>query len=189
MKLYDKLPDSVNVNGKKIKLNLDFRNVLRMLDTLKRDDLIPEAREYIALKCICRRPCKGMMLEVKKLLFPTEQHKEEKDRITDYEQDAELIQAAFLQVYGINLFRDKLHWFEFMALLSSVPSGSKYSEILSIRARPLPTPNKWNAEERNWLIKAKAEHRIKIGEKEQEANYERNVKKVSQALAQFFQGR
>ena len=69
MKLHEHLPNSVMFGKKRVKLDLDFRNVLRMMEILARDDLMPEARDWNALRCICKRPKPGMMEEVKKLLF------------------------------------------------------------------------------------------------------------------------
>ena len=54
MKLFESLPDGVTVDGKFYKCNFDFRNVLRMLDTMQREDLIPDARDYLCLKCVLR---------------------------------------------------------------------------------------------------------------------------------------
>ena len=98
MKLHEHLPDSVIVGKKRVKLDLDFRNVLRMMEILSREDLMPEARDWNALRCICKHPKPGMMEEVKKLLFanpPTNDGK----RVTSFEQDAGLIRAAFRQVF------------------------------------------------------------------------------------------
>lgn len=186
MKLYEKLPDSVVVNGRKVKLNLDFRNVLRMLDILDRDDLIPEAREWLAVKCVCKHPRKGVYQAVMQLLFPAQSG--ESKKITDINQDADLIVAAFRQAYGINLYRDELHWFEFSDLLSCIPEGSKYSEVLSIRARPLPAPTKYNAKEREWLMKAKAQFKLKLSEQEAEKQYSDSVKKIGAFLAALAEG-
>ena len=187
MRLYDRLPDHVISNGKKIRLDLDFRNVLRMMDIMGRDDLLPDARDYLALKCICKHPKKGMMKDVKKLLgfrIPDSYH----ERITDYEQDADLIASAFMQAYGINLFRDKLNWFEFLCFLSCIPEGSKYSDILSIRARPIPTATKYNQEERNWLIKAKADFALKLTDEEQEVKYHESLKSMSSGIMAMLKG-
>ena len=60
MKIYDGLPNSVLVNGKRIKLDLSWQNVLKMLDALSEEHLFPEAREYRAMKCICKHPKDGM---------------------------------------------------------------------------------------------------------------------------------
>lgn len=180
MKLYENLPDSVMVSGKRIRVDLDFRNVLKMIDIMARDELIPAAREWLALKCICKHPKPGMLKAVIDLLFSGEKPNGEK--ITDFSQDADLIRAAFLQAYGINLFRDKLHWFEFCCLLSCIPEGNKYSEVLSVRARPIPAATKYNAKEREWLMRAKAEYRLKLSEEEMQEKYESDVSNIFKGL-------
>ena len=180
MKLFESLPDSVTVNGKRVRVDLDFRNVLKMMEILSRDDLMPEAREFLALKCICKRPRKGMMYPVRRLLFPGAggEHK----KITDFEQDADLIRAAFMQEYRINLFRDKLHWFEFSCLLGCLPEGSKYMEILSIRTRPIPAPTAYNQNEIAWLTEAKARYGLELTEKEQKKQYSEDVRRIGAFL-------
>ena len=183
MKLYERLPEHVEVNGRRYRLDLDFRNVLRMMDTLGRDDLLPGAREYLALRCIMRKPPKrtGPVLgAVRELLFP--EHKGDGQRLTSFEQDAGLIRAAFRQAYGIDLYRDKLHWMEFTELLSALPEGSRYSEVLGIRARPMPTPTKYNQQEREWLAKAKAAYALELDEKERAKAYEQGVKALFAGL-------
>ena len=185
MKLYEKIPDSVIVNGKKVRIDLEYRNVLKMIDILAREDLLMQSREWLAMKCICKRPRKGMMPVVMQMLFP---RPETRDRITDFAQDADLIRAAFLQEYGINLFREKLNWYEFTCLLSCIPEGSKYSEILSIRARPMPEATAYNQKEREWLARAKTEFGLKKTEKEQMAQYKRDVDQISKALIAFAGG-
>jgi hypothetical protein len=182
MKLYERLPDRVTVGRRHFRLDLDFRNVLKMIDILAREDLLPEAREYLALRCITRPRgnVHALMSAVLELLFkPGEKGA---DRIMDYAQDADLIRAAFLQSYGINLYRDKLHWIEFSSLLAGLPEGSRYSEILGIRARPMPAPTKWNAEERAWLAKAKAQYAVKITEQEIENKYRQGLRQMAESL-------
>lgn len=182
MKLYERLPDRIKVGRRRFKLRLDFRNVLRMVDILARDDLLPEAREYLALRCITRPRgnAHALLTAVLGLLFPA--RGESIEKVMDYAQDADLIRAAFRQDYGIDLYRDKLHWFEFSALLASMPEGNRYSEILSIRARPMPAPTKYNAEERAWLTKAKAAYAVKLTEKEIENQYQKGLRQMAASL-------
>ncbi|RLK63151.1 hypothetical protein D3H64_06035 [Atopobacter sp. AH10] len=54
----------------------------------------------------------------------------------DIMKDGEYIYASFLQAYGIDLFEEqgKLHWYKFNALLVSLPSDTKFMEVLRIRA-------------------------------------------------------
>lgn len=181
MKLYESLPNHVTVRGRRIWLDLDFRNVLRMIDILMQDDLTDEAREWLAMKCICKHPVKGMVPAVKKLLFPMEVNRT-KERIMDYAQDADLIRAAFQQAYGIDLYREKMHWFRFSCLLACIPEGTRYSDVLGIRSRPIPEPTKYNAEERQWLIEAKAKVRLQLSEKELADKYERDVSNIAAVL-------
>ena len=185
MRLHDRLPDYVTADGRRYRVNLDFRNVLRMMDTLGRDDLIPSARDWLALRCIMRRPPKrttALMAAVRALLFPARKGADDGKRITSFEQDADLIRAAFRQAYGIDLYRDKLHWLEFAGLLSALPEGSRYSDVLGIRARPMPSPTKYNQQEREWLAKAKAAVALEMDEKERAKAYEQGVKALFAGL-------
>ena len=184
-RLQDALPDSVTVNGRHYRLDLDFRNVLRMSDILARDDLLPGARDYLALKCLMKRPpikAGPVLAAVRAMLFPDAGKTADRKKLTDFEQDAGLIRAAFLQAYGINLYRDRLHWLEFTGLMAHLPEGSRYSEVLGIRAREIPAPTKYNRAEREWLIKAKAACRLEMTEREQADNYARAVKDVFAGL-------
>ena len=182
MKLYEDLPKHVMANGRKVRLDLDFRNVLRMVDILADDDLMPEAREYLAVKCVCKHPKPGTFHAVKELLFP-KHNGEWHERISDFNQDADYIRAAFRQAYHIDLYREKLHWFEFSCLLACLPEGVKYTEILGIRARPMPVATKYNTEERKWLAKAKMQYGIRFSEKEERMNYERSLQNLKQGMA------
>ena len=78
MKLQDELPQGVFVDKRFYRLDFDFRNVLRMMEIMDRDDLMPGAKEYLALKCLTKHPrnVHNVMLAVKSLLF---QEKPKKD--------------------------------------------------------------------------------------------------------------
>lgn len=183
MKLQDSLPEGVTVDGKFYRLDFDFRNVLKMMDELDRDDVMPEARSYNALRCLTKRPrnVEKVLQAVKDLLFEQKPKKDAK-KVTDFVQDAGMIRAAFRQAYGIDLYREKLHWVEFSELLNAIPEGSRYTEVIGIRARPMPAATKWNAEERKWLLKAKADVALHLSEKEQAKQYEEDVGKVFAGL-------
>ena len=183
MTLYDELPRSVTVGGRRYRLDLDFRNVLRMLAVMERQDLIPGARAYLALKCVMKRPPKDaapVLAAVRALLFPGRAKTDKK--LTDLKQDADLIRAAFLQSYGVNLWRDRLHWLEFTGLLACLPEGSRYADILGIRARPMPEPTKYNAKEREWLMKAKAAYAVELTEEERESTYQADLHSMAMGL-------
>lgn len=185
MELFENLPTQISVNGKPYRIDLDFRNVFRMLNVLGRSELTPAARDYLAIKCVMKHPPKNARAALdalKELIFPDGRRKEDYKKITDFTQDADLIRAAFMQTYGINLFRDRLHWFEFICLLHGLPDGNRYKDVLSIRARPLPNPTEYNAEERQWLIKAKAEYALEMTDEEQKNQYAQDVRGIALGL-------
>ena len=183
MKLDETYPAGVTVDGRFYKLDFDFRNVFRMMATLGRDDLMPDARDYLALKCLTKHPRNTgkVLAAVKDLLFekPTGQQGE---RVTSFEQDAGLIRTAFRQVYNIDLARDKLHWLEFIELLHNLPEGNRYTETVSIRSRPLPAATKYNQKEREWLMKAKAQVALHMTEEEAARQYDKDVSSLFSGL-------
>ena len=183
MKLQDTLPDGVTVDGRFYRLDFDFRNVLRMIDILDDDDLMPDAQEYNAIRCLTKHPRNvHKVLEAVKVLLFDHSPKKDSQKVTDFVQDAGMIRAAFRQAYGIDLYTEKLHWIAFTELLNAIPEGNRYAEVVGIRARPIPAPTKWNAEERQWLLKAKAEYAIHLSDKEQQRRYQDDVAKIFSGL-------
>ena len=183
MKLQDTLPDGVTVDGRFYRLDFDFRNVLRMIDILDDDDLMPDAQEYNAIRCLTKHPRNvHKVLEAVKVLLFDHSPKKDSQKVTDFVQDAGMIRAAFRQAYGIDLYTEKLHWIAFTELLNAIPEGNRYAEVVGIRASPIPAPTKWNAEERQWLLKAKAEYAIHLSDKEQQRRYQDDVAKIFSGL-------
>ena len=186
MKLYEALPEGITVNGKFYKCDFDFRNVLKMLDVMQREDMVPDARDFHCVKCVIpnKKRLKNASEVYKALVSMLFDFTPETDgkRLTSFEQDAPLIRAAFRQTYGIDLFRDKLTWFEFKELLNGLPEGSRYEEVIGIRARPLPAPNKYNAKERQALLEAKQRVALHLTEAEAEKKYNSDVSKIFKGL-------
>jgi hypothetical protein len=186
LKLFERLPDSITVDGKKYKCDFDFRNVLKMLEIMQREDIFPDARDYLCAKCVVcdkipAKTVRNVYNELCAALFPNTAQGGEK-RLTSYEQDAALIRTAFRQVYNIDLFRDRLHWFEFQELFQCLPEGCRFSETVGIRARPMPAATKYNAKEREWLMKAKQSVALHLSEKEQARKYDADVSGVFTGL-------
>lgn len=192
MKLYERLPDRVRIGKKTYKVNLDFRNVLRMISYLDDKSLLGEASRYLALKCVMKHPPKNTgdaITALNAMLFgQRKKNSGGKKRVTSYDQDAGLIRAAFLQVYGIDLWTAKLHWLQFRDLMDGLPEGTRYNEIVGIRARPMPTPTKYNADERQWLARAKEEYALEMTEEQAERNYNDSVLKVFNGLMSMAKG-
>lgn len=83
---------------------------------------------------------------------------EDKEKVTDYDIDQWRIYSAFRQNYGINLNTDPLHFWEFMALLTTLPECA-YTRVVDIRSKKLDS--KMGKEERNTYIKLKEIYALK----------------------------
>lgn len=188
IRLTDMLPETITVRGKRYRLKTDFRDVLLMLETMDREDIIPEARTYQALLHVMRHPPKDdqllseIMAEFKKVFLPEAKKKPGGKRVTSFVQDADLIRGAFRQNYGIDLFRANLHWLEFTCLLSCLPEGSRYTEIIGIRTRPMPKATRYNAEERAALARAKASVALQMTDEEREKNLQESLSRTVSSL-------
>lgn len=186
MKLFDRLPDRISVGKKVFKCDFDFRNVLKMLEIMQRDDIYVTARDYLCAKCVIRRRMTlKTAAEAYKVLCDLLFEKRPEggsERLTSFEQDAPLIRAAFRQVYGIDLYRDKLTWFEFTELLHGLPEGNRYEDVIGIRARPMPPPTKYNQKEREWLMQAKQSVALHLTEAEAAKKYDTDVGKIFAGL-------
>lgn len=192
IRLFDRLPDSITVDGRKYRCDFDFRNVLKMLEIMQREDIYLTARDCLCVKCIIRhrmpvKTASTVYNELCVMLFGRPVESGEKTRIMSYEQDAGLIRAAFRQVYHIDLFRDKLNWFEFVELLQNLPEGNRFEETIGIRARPLPAPTKYNTKEREWLMKAKQSVALHLTEQEQAKKYDADAGKIFAGLMGMIQ--
>ena len=186
MKLFERLPEGFTIGKRFFKCDFDFRNVLKMLEIMQRTDIVPDARDYLCVKCVYphrmrQKTASEAYKALQDILFEKTPETGEK-RLTSFEQDAPLIRAAFKQVYCIDLFRDRLTWFEFKEYLQGLPEGNRYEEIIGIRARPLPAPTKYNAKEREWLMKAKQSCALHLTEQEQARKYDADAGRIFAGL-------
>lgn len=188
MTLYDPLIHDIEYQGKKIELCLSWNRVLECLDMLEDERFTPMQRVEYCLErlCIGKYPVEEQLLvQIFKAIFPKKKKKNH-EKYMDYTQDRGLIIAAFWQTYGINLTNqiDKLHWQTFLDLVQGLPSNTRLAEVINIRARPMPKPTKYNAEERKELARLKEEVKLDISAKEKEENLQDGLKKIAAFLIQ-----
>ena len=84
--------------------------------------------------------------------------KEGGDPVTDYAIDQWRIYSGFRQHYGINLNTDKLHFWEFMGLLTTLPECA-YTRVVDIRAKKMTA--KMGREERDAYKRLKEIYALK----------------------------
>jgi hypothetical protein len=148
--------------------------------------MLEQDRIKLAARMMFKRPpltLKGKALaleEALKLLAGDEKH-EDRPPVMDFEQDAAMIRAAFMQQYGIDLDeqRGRMSWFRFSDLLGGLTDKTRFIQIVQIRAKPMPAATQHNAEERRALAEAKAQFAIK----EDPAKARRRLARQMHALA------
>lgn len=163
-------PRSIEVGGICYTLNLSFDRVLSAFEILSKNELDDIDLFDIIFDWLVVAP------KVRKLSARAEVVKEIFDKLINFdkntsdteaetisfEQDAPFIYAAFRQAYGIDLFQEqgKLQWWEFMALLSAIPSDTRLCDIIDIRTRKIPAYTGKNQEQIDSLLKLKSKFAI-----------------------------
>ena len=130
------LPNTVVVDGKAYSIYTDFRLWMRFeneVSHMKKGDYIEVGylfKNDMPLYC----PLENL-LAFSRPENPLPRQLGQSDVIVlDYELDADLIYAAFLGQYGIDLIDiEELHWHKFLALLKGVNDSTRLREVMGYR--------------------------------------------------------
>ena len=185
MTLYEALPDKLEHQGKEYRLYASFDRVLEALSFVKRKDFSDaEKTEYITFLLFGDGvdPDAELVGAALSLLCPASENSGV--RSFDWEQDAAVIYASFLSVYGIDLFsmRGKLHWVAFIALLQNLPADSAFGRLIQIRTCEVPKPTKYNQKQIHDLMKAKATYRLHISEDERKVQWQAGLQNIAKQM-------
>ena len=191
MDLHIPLPWSITLDsGRRIKLYASFDRLLAFLDVLRGKSMTEDDTEKTALfllfgdQHLTVAEAREATEKARDILFAEPERESGGHRVLDFRQDAELILAAFRQAYGIDLFREhgRLHWLEFLALLSGIPQNTRLSEVMEIRACKVPPATKNNHEQVRALMKAKAKYAIRITEEERQARWQAGLQNIAKQM-------
>lgn len=182
MNVYDPYPDQIELDGQIIRLNLAYDRVLRALDIQDAEDLtqadkltaqvawLLDEREEIPQEL----EKQAKILQAVVDLFPKNENPKG-ERYIDFHQDAAMIRSAFFRI-GVDLTRDKIHFFQFLELLADLPADTALMRVIEIRQKPVPAANKHNKEYVQNLLKAKARVAIRYSEEEQRRRFAESLK-------------
>lgn len=140
--LIDDLPEEVAG----IPIYTDYRNMIQF-EMLINDPEIPNfEKACLAIDLLYREPISDFQKAWDGLLWyyrgGTEQEEISEENINrsslkrayDFEQDAGRIYTAFLQVYGIDLQENPLHWWSFLNMLMNLPDTCQMGKIMAWRS-------------------------------------------------------
>ena len=136
-----------------------FNRVLTLLSEVFPSEELSDAQKiYLTVTSVSDAPPTQEIFElIVHELFPPKKKHTDDTKTMDFEQDAALIYAAFLQTYGIDLYavRNQMDWRIFVALLKGMPENTELSRTIKIRGMKVPERTKDNSEYVDSIIKAK----------------------------------
>lgn len=188
MRLYEQPCAAVQVGRKRYPLRLTYDRVLFVLDALKDPLLTDQDRLRLALGLLMRgRVPRSLHLQeqlLNAIMAAIDQQNKKHDGppVMSLIQDAPLIHAAFRQAYGIDLHNVDLPWGTFCLLLSGLPENTRFCEVVAIRARPIPQPDKHNGKYIEELLKAKASVALELTPEQQESSFQAGLNSLAQSL-------
>ena len=195
-----KLTDKLVIDDKEYALDLSFNNVLKLFEMWRDEDVPEFVKPHFGIRILTGETLEDFTVEEMAEIFNEvfEEHislSEVEDNHVEYDlagnpmkttasdepkekapydirYDGDYIYASFLQAYGIDLFdvQGKLHWKKFNALLSGLPEGTKFMEVVKIR--------KWkpqkgdSAEYKEEMRRLQKDYALPYDEIEEEEEYE-----------------
>lgn len=163
-----KLTDKLVIDDEEFPLNLSFDNVLRLFEMWRDEDVPEFVKPHFGIRILTGEILEDFTVEEMSEVFnevfeehislstvednhveydlagnpmkTTASNGKQEQAPYDIRYDGDYIYASFLQAYGIDLFdvQGELHWKKFNALLSGLPEGTKFMEVIKIR--------KWKAQ-------------------------------------------
>lgn len=182
------IPESIIFRDKKYMLNLSYDNVLNVFELFKDDVLFDYEKIDMALTMLVKG-CGDVPRELFETLFDKfisigKSTGKSKLRTFDFVQDGVYLFSSFMADYGIDLFKEQghLHWWKFISLFQGLSDKTKMHEVMSIRSRPLPEPNKHNGAEISSLIELKNYYALEISQSEREQNFKKGIAGLAETL-------
>lgn len=146
--LIDEVPEVVEIDGVEYEIDTDFR-ISIMFELLMQDSTLTDKEKIItALNLYYPDIPSNIPKAIERMLWfyrcgkaientgteEENQNYSKKEQIYSFKYDDELIFAAYLSQYGINLQTiNHLHWWEFKALFKGLGTSNKIVEIMNIR--------------------------------------------------------
>lgn len=167
---FEHLPDTVEIGGKPVRIDPDFRVGVTIENELLTDE--PDVEGLLRAFYPDGIPADVEAAADRMIWFyahTDEAGNEAGDtphggmaRWYDFAQDADALMASFQQVYGIDLERDSLHWWKFRRLMFGLPGDTPFMQRVQYRVADL---DKLPKEQRRHYRKMRRLYTLKQPEK------------------------
>lgn len=175
--LLDLPPTTVKIDGTVYPINSDFRTAIAFTMLMTDGDVEEQVKIPLALAMFY--PVEPLPENIEEALrqmiwFYRGGHEEPKKQARDvapgeevysFEHDADLIYAAFLQQYGVDLHEKELHWWVFRALFSALNDETEIKKIMGYRA--IEITNDMSKSQREFYRRMKKAYRLPLSVSEQ----------------------
>ena len=172
-------PEYVEVEGKRYKINTDFRVAIEC-NRIAEDDTIGDYERVLGIICTLfgseaidnsSHHEKLLKLALKYLSCGKDNNglEDNEEPDMDYIEDIDYIEASFMSDYHIDLSNETMHWWKFMKLMNGLSNSELGNCCVLNRIRNLRNynPNEIkDPKERDKIIKAKEMVRLKKHKKE-----------------------
>ena len=182
-------PEYVEVNGRKYKINTDFRYAIEC-NRIAEDETIGDFERALGIICTLfgkealdnKDDLEKLLTMAKKYLSCGEELKitSEKEKDMDYIQDYDYIWTSFISDYnGLDLDKEEMHWWKFYRLLNGLSNSELGNCCILNRIRNLrnydlkdikdPVQRQKIQEAKNAVALKKKEKDVKLTEKQQKS--------------------
>ena len=134
--LVDALPQDVEIDGIKHRINTDFRSCMRIILAFEDGELTPQEKQHVALYNIfCGEIPDNLEAAIGTVVwFLNAGTSQSADfRLYSFQKDQKLIYAAFRQTHSIDLTTAQLHWWQFLALFADLGADTVFCQLVSLR--------------------------------------------------------
>lgn len=177
--LTDALPETVEIDGKQCKIRADFRTWIKAAQIFASGSIDTDKIVYLIDLIFGYIPPKfnEMWRAVMDFYCPPKLNRGGKPsgnkRRYDYDCDADMICAAFMQQYGIDLTVSDMHWYRFRALFENLDEQTQFVKVMQYRSVKLSDIK--DKEQRNFYRKMQQMYKLPDNRTEQQkqADFER----------------
>lgn len=167
---FERLPDTVEIGGKPVRIDPDFRVGVAIETELLSDE--PDVEGLLRAFYPDGIPADVEAAADRMIWFYAHTDEAGGDagdtprggtaRWYDFAQDADALMASFQQAYGIDLERDSLHWWKFRRLMFGLPGDTPFMQRVQYRVADL---DKLPKEQRKHYRKMRRLYALKQPEK------------------------
>jgi hypothetical protein len=140
--LVDELPSQLEVDGKSYDIRSDFRTCLRIILAFEDPELSAVEKSTVLLKNLYIEMPDNLDEAVNQgviflnggdIFYAIDDN--DSMRLYSFTKDSPLVLSAFKQTHNIDLEREDMHWWKFLALFMDLGGNTTFSNLVGLRKR------------------------------------------------------